>query len=43
MSAGSAPLMTARTGAAVRGEKPIAVTPHEDLMVQEALISASGM
>ena len=29
--------------AAVRGEKPIAVTPHEDLMVQEALISASGM
>ncbi len=29
--------------AAIRGEKPIAVTPQEDIMVQEALIEASGM
>ena len=29
--------------AAVRGGKPIAVTPHEDLIVQEALIAASAM
>ncbi len=29
--------------AAIRGDKPIAVTPEEDLMVQEALIEASGM
>ena len=29
--------------AAVRGDKPIAVTPHEDLIVQEALIAASAM
>lgn len=29
--------------AAVRGDKPIAVTPQEDLVVQEALIKASGM
>ena len=29
--------------AAVRGDKPIAVTQREDLMVQEALIMASGM
>ena len=29
--------------AAVRGENPIGVTSHEDLIVQEALIAASGM
>jgi hypothetical protein len=29
--------------AAVRGDRPIAVTQREDLMVQEALIMASGM
>lgn len=29
--------------AAIRGEKPISVAPEEDLMVQEALIEASGM
>jgi predicted dehydrogenase len=33
----------AELAAAVRGEKPIAVTPHEDLIVQEALIAATAM
>ena len=29
--------------AVVRGDKPIAVTPREDLIVQEALVAASAM
>jgi hypothetical protein len=28
---------------AIRGEAPLLVSPHEDLVVQECIIEASGM